>query len=305
MSADTAVDKSCCCASCGIAQADDVKLKKCTACYLVRYCSIKCQKDNRKQHKRVCKKRAAELRDELLFKQPEGTHLGDCPICMIPLPLDRKKSTLMSCCSKVVCYGCFVINLLREKKAKTTCKCPFCREATPETEEEFDERRMERGKINDPVALSGLGIEQLENGNYRKAFEYLTRAAQLGDVEAHFNLSTLYFDGFGVEKDGAKEIYHLEEAAIGGHPAARYNLGCIEMDNGNTERAVKHRIIAACQGHDQSMKALKDAFKKGCISKEDLAATVRAHQAAVDATKSPQREAVETQREAALKYNKK
>ena len=35
------------------------------------------------------------------------------------------------------------------------------------------------------------------------------------------------------------------------------------------------------------------AFKSGFVGKEDLAATLRAHKAAVDATKSPQREAVE------------
>eukprot|EP00985_Skeletonema_marinoi_P010065 scaffold4743_cov161-Skeletonema_marinoi.AAC.1 len=52
------------CASCGIAAVDAVKLKKCTACYLVRYCSVKCQKQHRPKHKKECKKRAAELRDE-------------------------------------------------------------------------------------------------------------------------------------------------------------------------------------------------------------------------------------------------
>ena len=65
------------CASCGTAGGDDIKLKQCTACYLVKYCSVKCQRDHRKQHKKECKKRAAELRDEILFKQPESTHLGD------------------------------------------------------------------------------------------------------------------------------------------------------------------------------------------------------------------------------------
>jgi hypothetical protein len=33
--------------------------------------------------KKTFKERAAEL-----FKQPESTHLGDCPICMSPLLLD-------------------------------------------------------------------------------------------------------------------------------------------------------------------------------------------------------------------------
>ena len=76
-----------CCASCGIAEVDDVKLMRCTACYLVRYCSVICQRNHRPQHKRACKRHAAELRDELLFRQPESSHIGDCPICMLPLLL--------------------------------------------------------------------------------------------------------------------------------------------------------------------------------------------------------------------------
>ncbi len=59
------------------------------------------------------------------------------------------------------------------------------------------------------------------------------------------------------------------------------------------ERAVKHLIIAATHGEDKSIKKLMDAFKRGFVEKEDLAAALRAHQAAVDETKSPQREKVE------------
>mmetsp|Transcript_8934 Transcript_8934/g.15178 ORF Transcript_8934/g.15178 Transcript_8934/m.15178 type:complete len:93 (-) Transcript_8934:217-495(-) len=65
------------CAACGIAGADDIKLKKCTACKSVRYCGVKCQKEHRPKHKKECKNRAAELRDEILFKQPESRDLGD------------------------------------------------------------------------------------------------------------------------------------------------------------------------------------------------------------------------------------
>ncbi len=58
---------------------------------------------------------------------------------------------------------------------------------------------------------------------------------------------------------------------------------------------MKHCIIAARQGDDRSMKALLNAFKVGYVIKDDLAATLRAHQTAVavDATKSPQRAAAE------------
>ncbi len=59
-----------CASSCGTAEkvGDIKKLKTCTACKTVQYCSIKCQREHRPHHKRECKKRAAELRDEILFK---------------------------------------------------------------------------------------------------------------------------------------------------------------------------------------------------------------------------------------------
>eukprot|EP00985_Skeletonema_marinoi_P010711 scaffold5030_cov128-Skeletonema_marinoi.AAC.5 len=101
----------------------------------------------------------------------------------------------------------------------------------------------------------------------------------------------MYYIGQGVEKNRGKQLHHWEEAAVGGHPNARYFLGCDEEESGNIERAVKHWIIAANQGNDDSIKALMDLFKEEYVSKDDLAAALRAHQAAVDATKSPQREA--------------
>eukprot|EP00986_Skeletonema_menzelii_P005248 scaffold1873_cov183-Skeletonema_menzelii.AAC.1 len=123
------------CTSCGVAGGDDIKLKKCTACHLVKYCSVKCQRDHRPQHKRECKKRAAELRDELLFKQPESSCFGDCPICCLPLPIDPKKTILNTCCSKRICGGCDYANQMRELEGKLQQKCPFCRKALPDTDE--------------------------------------------------------------------------------------------------------------------------------------------------------------------------
>jgi TPR repeat protein len=71
----------------------------------------------------------------------------------------------------------------------------------------------------------------------------------LGDTEAHYQLSNLYQKGEGVEMNKKKELCHLEKAAIGGHPIARYNLGCEEIENCSIERAVKHCIIAANLGY--------------------------------------------------------
>ena len=292
------------CASCGNAEGV-VQLKECDGCDLVRYCSDACQRDHKPEHEEVCKKRAAELRDELLFKQPECSHVGDCPICMLPLPLDMKKSSMCCSCSKVICKGCNHANNKRVSEQRLQQSCLFCREPVAKTEEEHLRRNMKRVEVNDPVALCHEGVAQEKKGDYSKAFEYYTKAAELGDAEAHCKLARLYHFGQGVEKDWEKVIYHWEEAAIGGHPLCRFNLGSIESLNGNAARAVKHWIIAANLGQDESIKELMRAFKRGECSNDELASALRAHKAAVDETKSPQRAAAAKawpQRESAAKF---
>ena len=281
------------CASCGTAGGGDIKLKRCTSCHLARYCSIKCQKDHWPKHKKACKKRAAELRDEILFKQPESSHYGDCPICCLPLLIVPSQSTSYSCCSKFICKGCEYANRVRKTEGRLEHKCPFCRKVVPSTYEQINEQRMKRIEANDPHALCFVGTKRCEEGDYKSAFEYWTRAADLGNVDAHYQLSVLYRNGYGVEKDEKKQLHHLTEAAIAGHPAARYNLGCYEQINGRMDRAVKHYIIAAKLGHAGSLNALKKLCKAGLVNKEDFAAALRGHKAAIDATKSPQREAAE------------
>ena len=56
---------------------------------------------------------------------------------------------------------------------------------------------------------------------------------------------------------------------------------------------MKHWIIAVNLGHEQSMQALKMFYEAGKISKDQFDAALRANHAAVDATKSPQREVAE------------
>jgi hypothetical protein len=105
-----------CCASCGATENEDIKLTKCTSCELVQYCSVKCQQEHLPKHEQACKKRVGEIREEILFKQPESSHFGDCPICLLPLSLDPNQSSSYSCCSKIVCNGCSHANRLREKE---------------------------------------------------------------------------------------------------------------------------------------------------------------------------------------------
>ena len=242
---------------------DDIKLRHCDGCDLVKYCSVECQENHRSQHEEACKQRVAELRDELLFKQ--SSCLGDFPICTLPLPLDVSKFSSMACCSKFICAGCALANYRRETEMRLPQSCPFCRKPAASTDEECDKRMMKRIEANDPNALRFEGSEQYKKGDYQSAFGYYTKAAELGNAWAHYTLSLLYRDGEGVEKDEEKEIHHLEEAAIGGHPDARYFLGMHEWNNNyNAERAVKHWIIGATLSDDDSLKKLMEAFRQIC-----------------------------------------
>jgi hypothetical protein len=281
-----------CCANCGIAEIDEVKLEDCDGCDLVKYCGDNCKGWHREQHEEECKKRGQELHDKNLFTQPDSSYLGECPLCFLPMPLDPKKSTFYSCCSKTICVGCDYANDM----SNGGDRCPFCREPAV-NKKESHKRIMKRIKTNnDPAAMSYMGTTRYEKGDYVTAVKYWTKAAELGDVGAHYQLADSYHEGDVVEMDREKAVYHYEQAAIGGQPEARHNLGCLEERNGNIERSVKHLIIAAKLGYEGSMKVLWRHYSAGNITKEDLDATLRTHQAALDEMKSSEREKAEKQK---------
>src|SRR6056300_111922 len=92
------------CANCGKGEEEGGVLKNCVACKMVKYCSRDCQKAHRPQHKKECRKRATELHDEALFKQPPLEE--DCPICFMRVPSLGTGTIFKSCCGKVICSGC-------------------------------------------------------------------------------------------------------------------------------------------------------------------------------------------------------
>lgn len=191
--------------------------------------------------------------------------------------------------SKSICAGCVFAD--RVKEANTRARCPFCR--LPVTEKS-DQGIFKRAEANDPCALQHVGELRFDKGDYESAIKYWTKAAELGDGDAHYDLFYMYLKGEGVEMDEEKELYHLEEAAIAGHPFARYNLAMKECVKHNVEREVKHLIIGANLGSDISMHMLKEHYKNGNITKDDFAAALRANHAAIVETKSQQRKDAES-----------
>ncbi|EJK51845.1 hypothetical protein THAOC_28948 [Thalassiosira oceanica] len=85
------------CANCdGKLGSDAVKLKNCTACRLVEYCGVDCQRARRKQHKKACKQSVAELKDEQLYLQSGTREAGGGLLSDLHSPdpvTDGRKST--------------------------------------------------------------------------------------------------------------------------------------------------------------------------------------------------------------------
>ena len=84
-------------------------------------------------------------------------------------------------------------------------------------------------------------------------------------ISMHIIYCLLWFEGRGCY-DGRHEmeiIFHLEEAAIGGHAIARHYLALREKWYDRFDKAVKHFIIAANLGYDGSLKELKGCYAEG------------------------------------------
>ena len=162
--------------------------------------------------------------------------------------------------------------------------------------EEFNERLQKRVEVDDAVAIFNLGnyYRRGDNGfpqDDDKAFELFVRAGELGCAKAYCLIGHAYYNGRGVEIDKKKANQYYKLAAIGGNINARHNLGLDEQRAGNMNRALKHYMIAAGGGLNNSLKVIQEFYTNGHATKEDYAKTLRAYQAYLAEIKSTQRDA--------------
>ena len=279
------------CANCGKSEENTDSLKACTACKMVKYCNRDCQIAHRPQHKKACKKRAAELHDEKVFKQPPPK--GDCPICMQLLPSLHTGSMYKSCCGNIICSGCIHAVKIIDGGVNL---CPFCRAPAPDSDEMIEQIKK-RTDANDAEATCSLGL-YYTNGQYglpqnrTKALELWHQAGELGHTTAYYNIGMAYYNADGVERDEKKALHYMELAAMGGIIEARHNLGVLELEGhaGNMSRALRHFMIAAGCGHTASLENIKVIFMNGEATKDDYAKALRVYQAYLVETKSAQRD---------------
>ena len=99
-----------------------------------------------------------------------------------------------------------------------------------------------------------------------------------------------YENGNGVEIDTKKANHYYKLAAMGGYVFARYNLGNNEQRAGNMNKALKHYMIAAEGGMDNSLKNIQKFYTNGHATKDDYVKALRAYQAHLIEIKSTQRD---------------
>ena len=267
------------CANCGKGEENSGDLKACTACKMVKYCNRECQIAHRPQHKKACKKRAAELYNEKLFEEPPPPE--ECPICMLPPPLidNYTGMTFHSCCGKLICDGCKYA--MDESGAKRLCA--YCRTPHAKSNEEEVKRVMKLMEKGNPSAYDNLAGHYLHGScglpqDEAKANELFLKAGELGSAVAYFNLGCAYDNGDGVEIDKKKAKHYWELAAMNGGVKARNNLGAFEGIAGNHHRAFKHFILAARAGDANALDNVKQGYMNGHITKEQYANTLREYQ---------------------------
>ena len=103
-------------------------------------------------------------------------------------------------------------------------------------------------------------------------------------------LYTIMAEGVDVDKKKAK--YYYELAAVEGFVSGRTNLAIAEGRSGNTNRAVKHFMIAVRGGSNVALDLIKQlsSVAYGYVTKDDYANALRAYQKYLDEVKSDQRD---------------
>ena len=288
------------CANCG----KEGALNVCNKCKQVKYCNAACKKKHKTKHKADCEelirraaelheeelRQAAELRDKELFKQPPLQY-GDCPICNIRLPYLITGSKYQPCCGKIICSGC--VHAI--KKSDEEDLCPSCRSPSYKSSEELIGRIMKCVELNDTQAICSLGDYHAQgvyglSQDVDKALELWYQAAELGDALAYFNIGCYYFFGRAVRRDMKKARNYFELATMGGNVDARRNLGVMENNEGNIDRAVKHYSIAIEGGNSDSVKDILNIYNKRFTTKDVYARALRAYQKYLAEVKSIQRD---------------
>ena len=243
----------------------------------------------------------------------------ECPICCHILPLGDEACVYNPCCGKLICNGCivgrqraqlestgYIINGItpEEKQFRLIMKrwsnlCPFCRSKDAEDNKGYVERVLNRITIRNnedyTLALMTLGSFYTEGGgglpqSIQKAKELFQQAYDLDYPPAAFHLFNLYKRHHPDQKEKKMEYIRRGEAL--GDVKSIQELANHAVASKNYTEFTRLSMKAACLGNDTTRDNLMKLYKVSeaqLLSKDDLAITLRAHQAINGEMKTVQR----------------
>ena len=236
----------------------------------------------------------------------------ECVLCCYLLPLKSDQSVYKDCCGELICDGCIIaqkrtliigsnvtkpiagskeedLEFITILSSKQIMACPFCRGATTNHKELVKNLWRQIDDYNDPRAMNMLGsyYRTGKHGlskNRKKAMELFQQAYDLGNLPAAYNLS-LHVPG------EARRMKYLEEGVKRGDVTCMHRLAYIAYESGNYKEGTRLYMTAARSGDETAMETvMRCCYRNRDVSKDDLATTLRAHQAANDKRKTEARE---------------
>jgi len=112
-----------------------------------------------------------------------------------------------------------------------------------------------------------------EQKQYKEAVDCYKQAAQMGNIEAQFNLGYALYNGEGTDKDYASAAMWFKRAARQNFAKAQYNLAYCYMNGRGVptdyDKALKYLTDAANNGNQNAQLTMAECYEKGVLTIQD------------------------------------
>lgn len=270
------------CAFCAITETvDGIKLKKCSRCKSVSYCSKACQLKhwNNGGHKRFCippKERNPEK-----FQQEADSDIQDkCPICMDKVLTELSEREAHSLpCSHRFHTKCIITH----HKLSSSHQCPVCRAPLPppshfvnlegwdvlvELTTSFKER------TGHSLECACHSMNEREENSLQLCVRLFTESAKLGNLDSSFFLGLFYMKEMrGHEQDYERSVHWLSSHAAHGNARAQYQVGVMYLNGGpglkqDVLKGIKFLRKSVAQGDIEAQSVLGTFLRSSLSSVE-------------------------------------
>jgi TPR repeat protein len=120
------------------------------------------------------------------------------------------------------------------------------------------------------IALAKEADKKVGKGTEYESFKWWRKAAELGDIEAQYQVGQSYFLGFRAEQDIKQALYWLSRPAQEGHAEAQFKVGYIYDEYYNDfDKAFQWYNKAAQQGHAEAQYHLAQCYEEGIGTKKN------------------------------------